>query len=83
MAVSRVELTNVVLKVDGRAGGGFTTQLTVEPGTKFVPVTVSTTLEAPQDGVVLLEVVDEESEVIVGPVMVNVIAPEVPAPDAP
>jgi hypothetical protein len=83
MAVSCVELKNVVAKVDGRAGGGFTTQLTMEPGTKLVPVTVSITSEAPHDGVVLLEAVEDDKEVIVGPVIVNVIAPEVPAPVAP
>jgi hypothetical protein len=82
-AVSFVGLTNVVLKVDGRAGGGFAIQLTIEPVTKFVPVTVSTTSEAPHDGVELFEVVDEDSEVIVGPVIVNAIWPEVPAPAAP
>lgn len=73
----------MVPKVDGRAGGGFTIQLTMELGTKFVPVTVSTTSETAHDGVVLLEVVDEEREVIVGPVIVNVRGPEVPAPEAP
>jgi hypothetical protein len=78
-----VELTNVVLRVDGRAGGGLTTQLTIEPETKFVPVTVRTTSEAPHDGVEPLEAVDEDNEVIVGPVIVNVSEPEVPAPAAP
>ena len=76
MAVSCVELTNTLPRVDGRAGGGFTIQFTTEPGTKLVPVTVSTTSEAPHDGVVLLEVVDEERDVIVGPAIVNAIAPE-------
>lgn len=71
VAVSCVELTKVFCKVDGRAGGGFTIQLTMEPGTKLVPVTVSTTSEAPHDGVELFEVVDEDKEVIVGPVIVN------------
>src|SRR5665213_375623 len=83
IAVSCVELTNVVPKVDGREGGGFTIQLTIEPGTKFVPVTVSTTSDALQEGVEPLEVVDEDREVIVGPVIVNVRGPEVPVPDAP
>jgi hypothetical protein len=80
MAVNCVGLTKVVASVDGSAGGGFTTQLTIELFTKFVPVTVRTTLEGLHDGVVLPDVVDEDREVIVGPVIVNEIAPDVPPP---
>ena len=78
-----VASTKVVTSVDGTAGGGFTTQLTTELFTKFVPVTVRTMFEGLHDGVELPDVEDEVTEVIVGPVMVNVVAPEVPVPDAP
>lgn len=71
MAVSCVALTKVVESVDGSAGGGFATQFTTELFTKFVPVTVKMTFEGPQDGVELLDVVDEDRVVIAGPVMVN------------
>jgi len=80
MAVNFVELTKVVASVEGKAGGGFTTQFTTEPFTKFVPVTVRTTLDGLHDGVELPDVVDEDNEVIVGPVIVNEIAPEAPPP---
>jgi hypothetical protein len=73
-AVSCVALTKVVANVDGRAGGGFTTHLTAEPLTKFVPVTVRVTFEVLHDGVVLFDVADEETEVTVGPVIVNEMA---------
>jgi hypothetical protein len=82
-AVSCVALIKVVANVDGRAGGGFTAHLTTEPLTKFVPVTVRVTFEALHDGVELFDVADEDTEVTVGPVMVNAIALEVPLPDAP
>jgi hypothetical protein len=71
MAVNCVELTKVVASVEGKAGGGFTTQFTTEPFTKFVPVTVSVTFEGLHDGVELPDVVDEDNEVIVGPVIMN------------
>jgi len=75
MAVSCVELTKVVASADGSAGGGLTTQLTREPFTKFVPVTVKTTFDALHDGVEF-----EDREEIVGPLIVNDIALEVPPP---
>lgn len=81
--MSCVALTKVVTSVEGSAGGGFTTQLTIELFTKFVPVTVRTMLEGLHEGVEPLDVAEEVTAVIVGPVMVNVIAPDVPVPDAP
>jgi len=71
MAVNCVELTNVVASVAGRAGGGFTAHLTVELFTKFVPVTVTLSPAGLHEGVVFDEVVDDETEVIVGGEMVK------------
>jgi hypothetical protein len=81
--VSCVELTKVVTNDAGSAGGGLTAHFTTEPLTKFVPITVSVMLEALHDGVVLFVVVDEVTDVTVGPVMVNGIAVEIPLPAAP
>ena len=71
--MSCVGLTKVVANVDGRAGGGFTAHFTTEPFTKFVPVTVSVTLEELHDGVEPVDVAEEVTAVIVGPVMVKLI----------
>ena len=71
MAVSCVELTNVVASTEGGAGGGFVTHSTTEPLTKFAPVTVRMTTEGLHDGVVFDEVVEEDKEVIDGGTIVN------------
>ena len=71
VAVSCVELTNVVARTEGSAGGGLITQSTNEPFTKFVPVTVRVTTEGLHDGVVFDEVVEDDREVIVGGKIVN------------
>lgn len=77
IAVSCVALTKVVASVEGgtagNGGGGLTTQFTTELLTKFVPFTVSVTLEGLHAGVELPDVVDDVTVVIVGPVIVNVI----------
>jgi hypothetical protein len=75
VALSCVELTNVVVSAAGSAGGGLLTQLTTEPGTKFVPVTVRVTPEGLHDGVEF-----DEREVMAGGTIVNWIPPEVPPP---
>jgi hypothetical protein len=80
VALSCVELTNVVASAAGGAGGGLLTQLTTEPGTKFVPVTVRVTPEGLHDGVEFDEVVEDDIEVTVGGTIVNWIPPEVPPP---
>jgi len=71
VAVSCVELTNVVASTKGSAGGGLMTQSTAEPFTKFVPVTVRVNPEGLQEGVVFDEVVDDDKDVTVGGAMVN------------
>jgi hypothetical protein len=70
-AVSCVELTNVVASEDGSTGGGFTAHWTTELFRKFVPVTVSDTAEALQDGVELDEVVAADKPATVGGCTVN------------
>ena len=73
-AASCVELSNVV-----EWGEPF--QFTTSPGTKFVPFTVRVSGEVLHDGVAAIEVVDAESDVIVGAATVNVRAGvEVPPP---
>ena len=73
-AVSCVELTKVVER-----GDPF--QFTTSPSTKFVPFTVKVTPVALQDGVVFEEVVDAESEVMIGGTIENVTL-DVPPPGA-
>jgi hypothetical protein len=64
MAVSCVELTNVVARAEPF-------QSTTEPFTKFVPFTVRVNPEGLHDGVVFDEVVEEDREVMVGGTIVN------------
>jgi hypothetical protein len=71
--VSCVTLTKVV-------GRGDPFQLTTKPFTKFVPFTVNVRPETPQEGAVFVEVVDAESEVMVGATIGNAAAAEVPPP---
>lgn len=72
MAVSCVELTNVVISAEGSAGAGFTAHSTIEPFTKFVPVTVSVAAEGLHDGVVLGELPeDEATDVMVGATIIK------------
>ena len=79
-AVSCVELTNVVASTEGNAGGGFTTQLTSEPFTKFAPFTVRVIPAGLHDGVVFDDVVEDDKEVMAGAAIVNGICPDVPPP---
>ncbi len=80
VAVSCVELTNVVGSTEGSAGGGFIAQSTTEPFTKFVPFTVTVTPEGLHDGVVFDEVVEDDKEVMEGATIVNWIPADVPPP---
>lgn len=73
-AVSCVELTKVVER-----GDPF--QFTTSPSTKFVPFTVKVMPVALQAGVVFEEVVDAESEVMIGGTIENVTL-DVPPPGA-
>lgn len=66
VATSCVELTTVVARADGTAGGGLVTHSTTEPLTKFVPVTVRVTPGGLQAGVV-----EDDKEVIMGLLIVN------------
>ncbi len=72
--MSCVELTNVVANEDIIAGEDCvagTIQSTAEPFTKFVPVKVRVTAEGPHEGVEGKEVVEAETLVIEGGVIVN------------
>jgi hypothetical protein len=75
VAVSCVELTNVVVSTEGSAGGLLIAQSTTEPFTKFVPFTVRVTTDWLHD-----EVVAGDKEVMAGGTIVNGICPEVPPP---
>jgi hypothetical protein len=77
VAVSCVELTNVVARVDGIAGGGLVAHSTTDPFTKLAPFTVRVTAEGLHDGVEADEVVDAERPEIMGGEMVNGICWEV------
>lgn len=70
-AVSCVELTKVVARADGSAGGGLLTHSTTEPFTKFEPFTVRVKPEGVHDGVELDEVVDDDKELMEGETIVN------------
>jgi hypothetical protein len=72
-AVSCVALTNAVAR-----GDPF--QLTTEAFTKFVPVTASVKPDGLHDGVLLVDVVDDDSEVIAGARIAKGIPLEVPPP---
>ena len=72
--MSCVELTNVVAKEDMTTGEDCVAgmiQSTAEPFTKFAPVTVRVTAEGLHDGVEGKEVVEAETLVIEGGVIVN------------
>ena len=73
VAASCVALTNVV-------GRGDPFQLTTSPFTKFVPFTVNVMPERLQDGVVFAEVVDAESEAMVGATIGNAVFADDPPP---
>lgn len=72
-AVSCVALTKIVARAEPF-------QSTTEAFTKFVPVTVSVNPEGLHEGVVLEDVVEEDSAVIVGVKIENEIPLEVPPP---
>ena len=73
VAVNCVALTNAVERT-----APF--QFTTEPFTKFVPVTVRVKPDGLHEGVLLVEVVDEDSEVIAGARIAKGIPPDVPPP---
>jgi hypothetical protein len=54
--------------------------LTTSPFTKFVPFTVKVRLESPQEGTELVDVVDADSEVMVGATIGNAVAADAPPP---
>jgi hypothetical protein len=72
-AVSCVALTKAVARAEPF-------QSTTEPFTKFVPVTVSVNPEGLHEGVVFDDVVEDDSEVIVGARIENEIPLDVPPP---
>jgi len=80
VATSCVELTKVVARAEGMAGGGFTAQSTTEPLTKFVPFTVRVSADVLHEGVLFDEVVEDDKELTVGGTIVNGSSPDVPPP---
>ncbi len=83
VAVSCVELTNVVASADVIAGADCVagmTQSTIEPFTKFVPFTVRVTPAGLHDGVVFDEVVEDDKELTAGGTIMNGIEAEAVPP---
>lgn len=78
VAMSSVELTNSVCRAEvtgGAGNGGVTTQSTIEPFTKFVPVTVRVNADVAHEGAVggiAVGFVDDETDVMFGTVILNV-----------
>jgi len=70
-AVNCVELTKVVAR-DEAGTDGEVTHCTTEPFTKFAPVTVRVMTEGPQDGVVFVDVVEDETDATAGSRIANV-----------
>jgi hypothetical protein len=73
VAMSCVELTNCVCSAETTGGPevGVTIQSTIEPLTKFAPVTVTANAAVLHEGVEFVEEVDEDREVTLGAKMAN------------